>query len=231
MIIKGFQPTSLIEYPGNVSAIIFLAGCNFKCGFCYNKDLVLNSESLKEIPKEELFSILVKKRKYLDGVSITGGEPLLNEDLPEFIERIKEIGFLVKVDTNGSNPRMLEKILSQKLVDYLAMDVKTSLEKYAIATNTDVQVSKIRESASIIINSGIEYEFRTTVVPEIVEEKDVHEIGKWLAGAKKYCLQQFKPINTLSPEFCLKKPYSRETLFKFRDIAKKYFKKVEVRGI
>ncbi|MBI5229065.1 anaerobic ribonucleoside-triphosphate reductase activating protein [Candidatus Micrarchaeota archaeon] len=231
MIIKGVQRTSLIDFPGNICSIVFLAGCSFRCPFCYNKDLVLNSPHIKEIPKESVLRELERRKNYIDGVTITGGEPLLNQDLPEFLSEIKHIGLLVKLDTNGSNPEMLEKSIGENLVDYIAMDIKTSLEKYELATNSKVDFEKIKKSAEIVKNFGKECEFRTTAVPGIVGEKDIEKIGDWLHGSRKYFLQQFKPLTTLDPKYERMKPYNKETLYQFKRIATKYFKKVAVRGI
>ena len=231
MIIKGFQRTSLIDYPNNICSTVFLANCNFRCGFCYNKDLVLNSPELKEFSQEEILAELGRRKKYIDGVCITGGEPLLNPDLPEFIRKIRALDFLVKVDTNGSFPKMLDELTGDKLVDYIAMDVKSSLEKYPKVTGVPVDPQKIRESAKIIMRSGVPYEFRTTVVPTLVEEEDVRKIGEWLAGGKQYYLQQFRPITSLDPVFSKKVPYSKETILWFQKVAQEYFEKVGVRGI
>ncbi len=231
MLIKGFQKTSLIDFPGNISAIVFLSRCSFRCPFCYNRDLVLDSPSLPEIPQEEILHELARRKKYLDGVVITGGEPLLNEDVLPFMKKIKEMSYLVKLDTNGSNPSLLSRVLKEKLADYVAMDIKSSPEKYEQAAGVKINIEDIRKSARLIMESGVDYEFRTTVVPNLVDEEDVENIGKWLKGARAYYLQQFRPMTTLDPACMNVKPYSREKLFEFKKLAEKYFKKVEVRNI
>ncbi|MEW6329151.1 MAG: anaerobic ribonucleoside-triphosphate reductase activating protein [Candidatus Micrarchaeota archaeon] len=231
MIIKGFQKTSLIDFPGNISAIVFLARCNFRCPFCYNRDLVLDSPSLPEIPQEEILRELARRKKYLDGVVLTGGEPLLNEDVLPFMKKIKEMGYLVKLDTNGSNPALLARVLKEKLADYVAMDVKSSPGKYEKAAGVKINIEDIKKSARLVMESGIDYEFRTTVVPGLVDAGDVEKIGKWLKGARAYYLQQFRPMTTLDPECAKVKPYAREKLLEFRRLAEKYFKKVEVRNV
>lgn len=229
MIIKGFQPTTLVDYPGHVASIVFTAGCSFRCGFCYNKKLADDDPELKEIDSNEIFNHLDKRKRLIDGVVITGGEPTLYNDLPEFIKKIKEKGLLVKLDTNGTNPLMLKKLIDDKLIDYIAMDIKNSPDKYLLTTNRKVDMNKINETIKLIMNSSIAYEFRTTVI-SLITKDDFIKIGNWLKGAKKYCLQQFKPIGDLiDPEFIKEKVYSKEELNEIKESLKPYFDKIEVR--
>ena len=229
--IKGFIPTSLIDYPGKIASIVFFPRCNFSCPFCFNPEMVNDSEELKEIDPENIFSYLESQRKWIDGVCLTGGEPTLHEGLPELISEIKKRGFLVKLDTNGSNPEMLKKLLDEKLVDYVAMDIKAPLEKYEKSANSKVNLGNIKRSVDLIRSSGVEYEFRTTVVPELFDKNDAIAIGQWLKGSKKYFLQQFRPDKTLNKSFQSQKQYTPEQLKEFAELAKPYFEKVEVRGI
>jgi pyruvate formate lyase activating enzyme len=242
MKIGGLQKLTLVDYPGKIAATVFLTGCNFKCGFCHNAGLV-DVEKIKkqpEISEKEFFDFLDSKVGLIDGICITGGEPTINSDLIDFIKKIKEKGFLVKLDTNGSNPEMLRKIIREKLVDFIAMDIKTSIDvksqnpisnaqNYGKATGVSVDIDKIKRSVEIIKNSGIDYEFRTTVVPGVVEEKDIEKIGQWLQGAKKFALQQFRNQKVLDKSFENVRPYSEEILKEFKKILEKYIERVELR--
>ncbi|MCW3980648.1 MAG: anaerobic ribonucleoside-triphosphate reductase activating protein [Candidatus Bathyarchaeota archaeon] len=229
--IKGYLPSSLLDYPGKIVSVVFLSGCNFRCPYCFNVEIVNNSKKLKKIEAEDIFNHLESRRKWLDGICITGGEPTLHKGLFEFISKIKQMGFLVKLDTNGTNPEVLKKLIEAKLVDYIAMDIKAPLEKYKEVTRRDVDLEKIQESIDLIRKSGVEYEFRTTVVPKFFDEKTALAIGKWLKGSKKYCIQQFRPEKTLDKGFRKEKPYLHEKLHKFAEILKPFFDNVEVRGI
>ena len=204
MLIGGFQKLTLIDYPGKVATTVFTVGCNFRCPFCHNPELVIPERELvkqfKPIEKE-FFTFLGKRKGKLDGVCITGGEPTLYPDLPEFIRRIKAMGFLVKLDSNGTNPKMLRKLFKEKLVDFTAMDIKNRPEKYAETTGTDaVDMDTIRESIALIRKSGMPYEFRTTVVPGLHEEKDFDGVVDLIDGATSYYLQEFRDFHILSPE-------------------------------
>ena len=208
MRIGGFQKFSLIDYPGKICAIVFTQGCNFRCPYCHNPELVKPSLFGKTIIEEEIFSFLEKRKGKLDAVEITGGEPTLQKDLVDFIRRIKEMGYLVKLDTNGSNPEMLEIIINHGLVDYIAMDIKAPLEKYKEVTHSVISPEKIKRSIRIIMNSNIKYEFRTTVVKSQLSEEDIISIGKLIEGAELYILQKFIPSKTLDPNFLNEKTYS-----------------------
>lgn len=227
--IKGIQKTSLVDYPGKVACTVFLGGCNFRCPYCQNKDLILNVNKLKTIPEEEILEFLERKKKWLDGVCITGGEPLLYKDIVEFIRKIKKIGLLVKVDTNGTNPKLLKKIIDEKLADYVAMDIKAPIEKYDNATRVKVEKDKIKESIEILKEGKVDYEFRTTVVKDFFTDEDCLEIGKLLKGSKLYALQQFRPQNTLDKTYEKKSPYPKKKFDEFKKMLDEYVDKVELR--
>jgi pyruvate formate lyase activating enzyme len=201
MVIGGFQRFSLIDYPGKICATIFTQGCNFRCPYCHNPELVNARRSQHLIPEEDVFSFLEKRRNKLDAVVITGGEPILQADLLEFLEKIKTMGYLTKLDTNGSDPRVIEKIIDRRLADYLAMDVKAPLEKYQEITNSNIDCDEIKQSIRLIMHSGIDYEFRTTIVTSQLSEENILEIGKLIRGAKLYILQKFVPSKVVDPKF------------------------------
>ncbi len=190
MIIKGLQKTTLLDFPTKVACTVFTPGCNFKCPFCHNASLVKNKND-EQISEEEFFSYIKKRQGILDGVAITGGEPLLMPDLKDFIKKIKNMGFLVKLDTNGSLPEKLQELIEERLVDYVAMDIKNSKEKYALTAGISSYPQKIEESVKIIMESAPDYEFRTTVVKELHETQDIVEIAKWIKDSKKYFLQSY----------------------------------------
>jgi len=231
VLIKGFQKLSLIEYPEKISAIVFLGNCNFRCHFCYNIDLVKNYDKLPDIPEKEILDFLSTRKGLLDGIAITGGEPTLHKDLPDFIKKVKDLEFLVMLETNGTNPRMLKELIDKKLVDYIAMDIKAPLEKYDEVTGVKVNKKKIQESIDIIRNSGIDYEFRTTVIPKHFKKEEVLAIGKWLRGSKRYYLQQFRADKTLNESYKKIEQYPPEKLKEFAELMKPYFDSVKVRGI
>jgi pyruvate formate lyase activating enzyme len=230
MMIKGFQKLSLIEYPEKISAIVFLGNCNFKCHFCYNIDLVKDYKKLPDIPEKEILDFLSTRKGLLDGIAITGGEPTIHKELPEFIKKIKDLGFLVMLETNGTNPEMLKELIDNKLVDYIAMDIKAPLEKYDDIAGVKVNKKDIQDSIDIIRNSGIDYEFRTTVVPKHFNENDAVAIGKWLKGSKRYILQQFRPEKTLDEDYRKMESYPPEKLKELAEIMKLYFDSVKIRG-
>lgn len=190
MLIGGFQKMTVLDFPGKIACIIFTQGCNFKCPFCHNGGLVLDQNDM--ISQDEIFSYLNKRKGILDGVCISGGEPLLQKDIFDFMKKIKDMGFLIKLDTNGYLPDRLKLAIDSGLVDYVAMDIKNSKEKYEKTTDChDLDISKIEKSVEILMNSSIDYEFRTTVVKELHEIVDFINIGEWIKGAKKYYIQSF----------------------------------------
>jgi len=208
MQIAGLQKTSLLDYPGKVSAIIFTQGCPFRCGFCHNPEL-LAAVGLQVLPTEEILDWLAKRKKVLDGVVITGGEPTVQADLFSFIKKLKTLGYLVKLDTNGANPEALEKLLGAKLLDYIAMDIKAPLEKYDLVTSVKINKTKIKKSIKLIMASGLPYEFRSTILPKYHTEEDVVAMAKLISGAPKYFLQKFVSQGKLQdPCLADEKPFS-----------------------
>ena len=229
--INGIQKTCLINYPGKVVSTLFLGGCNMKCPYCHNKDLVINPEQLEKIKENEIITFLESKRGWVDGVCISGGEPTLQKDLPAFIEKVKNHGFLVKLDTNGTNPEMLKHLIDNKLTDFISMDIKAPLEKYDIVTRTRTNKKDIQESVDILRNSKLKHEFRITVVPGLFSKEDAEEIGKWLKDCKHFTLQQFKPNeNTVDSSYNKKETFKREEMEEFKQIMQKYIKNIEVKA-
>ena len=230
MKIGGLQKTSLQDYPEEVSSIIWTIGCNFSCPFCYNKDLVKGK--IAEIPEEDILSFLEKRKKLIDGLVISGGEPLLQKDLKNFCKKVKKLDYKIKIDTNGSFPEKLKELIDEKLVDYIAMDLKAPKKKYTALTNVKTDIKKIEKSIEIIKKSKLDYEFRTTFVPSLLKKEDIVEIAKWLKGVKKFYLQQFKmDASLISPKLSKVRPYSKEELIKILEDIKPCFDICEVRGI
>lgn len=229
--IKGFVPVSLVDWPGKIASVVFVGGCNFRCHFCYNPELVLHSDKLPSINEEEIFEYLNKKKNWLDGVVISGGEPTLKKGLLHFCQKVKDLGFLVQIQTNGTNPEMLQKLIQRELVDYIAMDIKEPLEKYESIVGVPIDKEKIQKSIDLIIkNPQIQSEFRTTIVPGLINKEDIEQIGEWI-GSGVYYLQQFRPEESLDPKFREIESYLETELQEMLKIAKKYFKKVELRGV
>ncbi|HJW96755.1 MAG TPA: anaerobic ribonucleoside-triphosphate reductase activating protein [archaeon] len=220
--IKGLEKTSLIDYPGRMAAVIFLGGCNFRCPFCHNRELVLEPEKSGSIPEQEVLDFLEGRREWLDGIVVSGGEPTIYRDLPEFFGKLKGLGYPVKLDTNGTNPGMLKELMEKGLVDYIAMDIKGPLESYGKASGASVDTEKIKESIKLIIDSGIEHEFRSTVLPAMHAKEDVEEMAKLVKGANKLYLQQFRPKNTLDPDFEREKPFQESEMLELRDLCAKH---------
>ena len=221
MLIGGLQKVSLIEYPGKIGAIAFTQGCNFRCPYCHNPELVdpdLYRECLSE---EGVLSFLEKRKGKLDALTITGGEPTIQVDLLDFIKCVRNIGYLIKLDTNGSFPEVLEQLISGRLVDYIAMDMKGPLHKYRTVTRSKIDEDKIRQSIEIIMKSGMPYEFRTTVPKRLLDVDDLLEMGMLLKNAGCYILQQFIPTRTLDKQFLKCEAYSQEEMESFRDKLKK----------
>ncbi|MEM2865547.1 MAG: anaerobic ribonucleoside-triphosphate reductase activating protein [Candidatus Hadarchaeales archaeon] len=228
----GFQKLSLLDYPGKVASVLFVKGCNFRCPFCYNPGLVRGLPG-HEVSWQEILGYLRERKEWLDGVVLTGGEPTLYPGLPRYLRELKEEGLSVKLDTNGSNPELLGELLKEGLVDYVAMDVKAPLRKeaYSRAAGTEAPLEAIRKSLSLLLSSGVEYEFRTTVVPTLLEERDLLEIAEGIKGAKRYYLQQFRRTSShMDERFSQIPPYPRGFL---EEVARKisgHFGKCTVRG-
>jgi pyruvate formate lyase activating enzyme len=230
MKIGGFQKTSLLDYPDRISAIVWTSGCNFRCPFCYNKNLALGTAEL--FPQEEILSFLSKRKALLEGVVISGGEPLLHDDIVDFVKKIKNLRLLVKIDTNGTFPERLSELLEQQLVDYVAMDVKAPKKKYPQLTGVSTDLSKIEASIDLLKTKAPAYEFKTTFIPGLLTKEDVIEIAQWLKGADTYYLQQFK-INPplLSSTLETMVPYTRDYLLDTLKEIKPFFKRCAVRGV
>ena len=224
----GIENLSLVDYDKKLTCTIFTKSCNFCCPFCHNRSLALNEE-ISEIPFTEILNYLSSRKKYLEAVCISGGEPTLNDDLPEVIIEIKKLGYLVKLDTNGTNPAMLEKLINNNLVDYIAMDIKNDLYNYPKTAGKDfVNLFNIQQSINIIQNSNVDYEFRTTLVKEYHNEETIENIANWIKDPKRYYLQKFK----LS-ENCINQNLHEiniETAKKFKKILLSKFKEVNLRG-
>jgi pyruvate formate lyase activating enzyme len=217
MKIGGLQRISLIDYPGRISAIVFTQGCNFRCPYCHNPELVDPARYEKTIDEREVLSFLRRRRGKLDAVVVTGGEPTHQPDLGFFLEKIKALGYLIKVDTHGANPGVLEALIRRNLVDYLAMDIKGPLKKYEQIASVKVDTTLIRRSIDLIISSGIEHEFRTTVVRSQLTAEDLIAISKLIKKARLYVLQPFVPVKTLATPFLLETSYSPEELAAIRE--------------
>lgn len=231
MQICGLNKTTLLDYPEHVAATIFIGGCNYKCPFCQNGDLVLHPQQLPSYSRDEILSFLKKRVNILSGICITGGEPTLAKELPDLIEMIKSYGYKIKLDTNGSNPAILEYLLKKDLLDYIAMDIKSDQKNYADAAGmtSAFDLSPIQASIDIIREGAPKYEFRTTVVKEFHNEKTFHNIGTWLHGSSNYFLQNFEE----SPSAIAKgfHGYSKKSLLKFSEVLLPHFDCVGVRGI
>ncbi|NLL94481.1 MAG: anaerobic ribonucleoside-triphosphate reductase activating protein [Thermoplasmatales archaeon] len=233
MKIAGFINTTLLDWEGKVACTIYLAGCNFRCPFCHNKDIVVNVSEQPSLDLEEILGFMGENLDFLDGVVISGGEPTLSKGLLGLIKKIRALGLGIKIDTNGHFPDVLDDLIGAGLVDMVAMDVKAPLEKgkYSMVAGTDVDVDAIKRSIKIIMESGIDYEFRTTVVPVLLKPEDVEEIARSLKGAKKYRLHQFRPKVCLDENLTVLDPYPDEQLLALAEYAKKYVKDVKVRGV
>lgn len=232
MKIGGLQKFSMIDYPGKTCAIIFTVACNFRCGYCHNPELQ-TGQGCSIWEEEKFFEFLKSRRGKLDAVTITGGEPTLHFDLIDFMKKIKEMGFLVKLDSNGTDPKMLDKILTTKikqrgktslLVDYVAMDIKGPLNKYSEIVGVTVNLESIKKSIELIIKKAPDYEFRTTIVKSQLAKDDFKKIGKLIKGAKNYYLQKFIPTKTLDQNFLKEETYTSKELQEFQEIIQKYVK-------
>lgn len=198
MLIYGLQKLSLLDYPGKLAATVFTGGCNLRCPFCHNASLVTHFSEYEKISEDEVLSFLEKRKGLLDGVCITGGEPLLQEDLENFIIKIRSMGFLIKLDTNGTSPEKLSSLLNRSLVDYVAMDIKNSFDKYPLTVGIpDFDSAPVFESANLLIRGTVPYEFRTTLVRAFHTPEDIEKIGRSVKGAKNYFLQNFEDSGDL----------------------------------
>ncbi len=241
MLISGVQKFTILDYPGKIACMIFTPYCNFRCGYCHNSEDVLPEriEKIKHsfIPENTFFNFLKTRKNFIDGVVITGGEPTLQNDLKDFIFKIKNLGFLVKLDTNGTNPDIVKKLIEENLLDFIAMDIKSDFENYKNISNFIGEESdllkKIKESIKIIIDSNIDYEFRTTIAKNFISKENILNIGKMIFGCKKYALQNFRKSETvLDQSFNDSINYGPQEISDFIDILKNDFniKNIEVRN-
>lgn len=232
MNIKGLFKTSLVDYPGKVSSVIFTGGCNLRCGYCHNPELALNSPSLEKIEDNEVLAFLEKRKGLIDGVTVSGGEPAMDRGLILFLTSVKSLGLSVKLDTNGFFPRVVSDCLEKKLIDYVALDVKTSPEKYKLLTARDVSFSEVISTLDILKSSGIDYEIRTTCVPGFATVDDIKKIGDSVGRIKKYYLQQFVNINILLDSgIKMLTPYTSGYLNELKVEAEKFSDFCSIRGI
>jgi pyruvate formate lyase activating enzyme len=232
MKVTGIQKLTLLDYPGVVACTVFTAGCNFRCPFCHNAMLVLPEQIDDEcLTDDEVFGFLKKRKGVLDGVAVTGGEPLLHADMPEFLARVKELGYKIKLDTNGSNPELLSEIVKNKLVDRVAMDIKNAPEEYARTIGLkSFDIAPVERSKEMLLRGDIDYEFRTTVVKGIHTKESLIGAAKWIEGAKEYYLQQFKDSgNLILPDGL--SAYDEKQMHALADAVRDYVPTVEVRGV
>lgn len=230
MNIQGLQKVTLLDYPGKVACTVFLAGCNFRCPFCHNASLVTHVDSDRNIPESDVIEFLKKRSGILDGVCVTGGEPLLSHGLEEFLRKIRTCGYEIKLDTNGSNVNALKTLVEKGLVDYVAMDIKNSPEKYALTVGLEsYNVENVKATVSYLMSGAVPYEFRTTVVREFHKREDFEAIGRWLEGAERFYLQSFEDSgDVITPGL---RAYTRDVLEQALEIIRKYIPTAQLRGI
>ena len=228
MDFSGFEKLSLVDYDDNLTATLFMAGCPFRCPFCHNGDLVLHPERAPKIPFDEILEYLKKRQGVLDAVCISGGEPTLMPDLEEKIRAIREIGYLIKLDSNGCNPKVVRSLIEKGLVDYVAMDIKNSKGKYMATCGTVIDLAEIEESVKLLMTSGVRYEFRTTMMEEFHDEEDIVEIARWIQGAERYFLQRY-----IDSPSCIRHNFHEvpvEKAKKFIEAIKPYIPNAALRG-
>lgn len=230
MIIAGVQKLSLVDYPGYLALAVFVQGCNFKCGYCQNPDLI-TAEDKFHFEEKGLFDLLALRKDKLEAVVVSGGEPTIHKDLPDFIKRIKDTGYKVKLDTNGANPAQLEELIRRNLLDYIAIDIKTSFAKYGMLTDIPDIDKLIYRSVKLAMLANVDYEFRVTCVPGVVSGEDIELIAREIKGAKNCFLQQFRPQETYDKKFRDIAPYTKEEIKGFGQVLGGYVHNVAYRGI
>ncbi|MDI6829823.1 MAG: anaerobic ribonucleoside-triphosphate reductase activating protein [Actinomycetota bacterium] len=228
--VRGLQPASMIDWPGKLCSVIFLGGCNFRCPYCHNPELVEEKNSGEALAWGEVLRFLQGRRGWIDGVVITGGEPCIHADLPLMCAELRSLGFAVRIDTNGSRPQVLRNMLQGGVLDAVAMDLKTSLERYPGVVRRPVDPAAIRASAEAILECGLEHEFRCTVVPGLVGFEDLEELARMIRGASSLVLQQFRPQVTLDPEYGGARGYEDEVLARWAEMLSEYVP-TRVRGL
>lgn len=234
IVIKGFIETSFLDWEGMIVSTLYVPYCNFRCPYCQNAGLVLDPKQYQTIPSEFIMNYLIEHKEWIDGVCLTGGEPCLYEDLVDFIKKIRAIDMKLKLDTNGTFPEVLKKVLALGIVNFIAMDVKGPLEEEAysncMGVKNETLLEKVKESIDIIMNSNIDYEFRTTVVPTLHKKEDVQKIAQYIKGAKRYALQNFTPQDTLNPDYLKVKPYSKDKMDEIYRLVFPYVNESRLRG-
>jgi len=230
MKIGGFQKISTIDYPGYLASTIFLSGCNLKCKYCHNPSLAQGEMGSEEISTQEVLAYLEKRRGFIDAVCISGGEPTIHEELEDLISSIKGMGYKVKLDTNGTNPAVVKNLVDNNLVDYVAVDIKATIDKYHEVAGCFVNTDKIKETIKLLIASNVDYEFRTTFLPDL-DHTDMKEIAGYVEGSNKYVIQQFRNKVTLDEDYSSKIPYKKDYIMEVSDNVKHMFKQCEVRGL
>ena len=229
--IKGLEKFAPRDFPGHIASTIFLPGCTFRCPYCHNADLVLRPETLADVPLDLFIAFLDARKGWLEGLCVSGGEPLLHPEIEGLLAVIKERNLLVKIDTNGSRPDRLERLIEAGLVDWIAMDAKAPPARYAEVVRAPVDPAAVARSAEIIRTSGLQHVFRTTVVPGLVGEEDVRKIGEWLRGTPRYRIQSFSPARTLDPSFEAVQPFSSDELNRIAAAARPYFGEAAVEAL
>ena len=232
MNIRGLYKTSLVDFPGKITSVIFTGGCNLRCGYCHNPDMVLGSGDTSAVSEDYVFEFLSGRKNLIDGVTVTGGEPSLQADLLNFLKRIKDMGFLIKLDTNGFSPEVIKAVTASDLADYIALDIKSSPQKYQDVTGRDYPFNTVLETIDILRNSGIDFELRTTCIPQLVTDEDIVLIGENVGRVKKYFLQQF--VNTgrlIDPALQELSPYPVAYLECMRNKCLEFAETCVIRGI
>jgi pyruvate formate lyase activating enzyme len=230
--IKGFLGTSLIDYPGKVAAVVFLAGCNLRCPYCHNSILVRDDENLEDLHLQELIDGLQRRRKLLDGVVVTGGEPTIHPQLSWLLKELKSTGLAVKLDTNGLRPQVLSELLEAQLLDYVAVDLKLAPDRYFTHLGgPQDSARRLEGTIELLRRETVDYEFRTTCVPGLVSEQDIEQAAKLITGARAYYLQQYIPIHVYDPSLAERPPFPREVLERFLEVARPYVQRVELRNL
>lgn len=229
MHIAGLQKSSLLDYPSKIAAVVFTCGCNFRCGYCHNPNILTDSKSLNFLDEQEVLNFLQNRIGKLDAVVVSGGEPTLQNDLNRFLKEVKSMGFLTKLDTNGTNSNVIRNLVEQNLADYIAMDIKAPLNKYEVVTRTKTDIQKISESINFIMNCGLDYEFRTTIVKSQLSINDLKNIGELIIGAKRYYLQKFVANQTLDTSFANETTYSDKEFSVIKSILENYVNEVFIR--
>lgn len=230
MRIGGFQKLSTVDYPGHLCSTIFLTGCNLKCKFCHNPSLVSRLEEAENITLEQILAFLEKRKDLIQGVCITGGEPTVHKDLEQLVRLVKNMRYKVKLDTNGTNPEVVNNLIKNGLIDYIAVDIKATMDKYEDVAGCWVNTDNIKKTTQIVLNSNIDYEFRTTFLPDFSEE-DIKEIAGFLAGSKRYVVQQFRNKTTLNEEYMGREPRDPQYLMSIVESIRSMFANCEVRGV